>query len=58
MIAVHKHLKSIQFFIPTSFCFYNFVQKSILWVILTLVLLLTVFGPGLGLDGPGGLETP
>ena len=55
-MAVHKHLKSTQFFIPTSFCFYNFAQKSILWVVLALVL--AVFGhgagPGLGPDGPGG----
>ena len=57
-MAVHKHLKSTQFFIPTSFCFYNFVQKSILWVVLALVLLQAVLGPGLGADGPGGLETP
>ena len=58
MTAVHKHLKSTQFFIPTSFYFYNFVQKSILWVVLALVLLQAVLGPGLGPDGPGGLETP
>ena len=57
-MAVHKNLKSTQFFIPTSFCFYNFVQKSILWVVLALVLLQAVSGPGLGPDGPGGLETP
>ena len=57
-MTLNKHIKSTQVFIPTSFCFYNFVQKSILWVVLTLVLLLAVFGPGLGPDGPGGLETP
>ena len=57
-MAVHKHLKSTQFFIPTSFCSYNFAQKYILWDVLALVLLLAVFGPGLGPDGPGGLETP
>ena len=59
-MAVHKHLKSTQFFIPTSFCFFNFAQKSILWVVLALVL--AVFGhgagPGLGPDGPGGQKTP
>ena len=57
-----KNLKPTQFFIPTSFCFYNFAQKSILWVVLALVLLLTVFGagpgPGLDPDGPRGLEKP
>ena len=41
-MAVHKHLKSTQFFIPTSFCFFNFAPKSILWVVLALVL--AVFG--------------
>ena len=45
-----------------SFCFYNFAQKAILWVVLALVPLLAVFGagagPGLDPDGPGGLETP
>ncbi len=57
-MAVHKHLKSTQFFIPNSFCLYNFAQKSIAWVVLALVLLLAVFGhgagPGLGPDVPGG----
>ena len=61
-MAVHKHLKSTQFFIPNSFCLYNFAQKSIPWVVLALVLLLAVFGPGpgpgLGPDGLGDLETP
>ena len=61
-MAVHKHLKSIQFFIASSFCFYNFAQKSIVWVVLALVLLLAVFvagpWPGLDPDGPGSLETP
>ena len=61
-MAVHENLKSTQFFIPTSFCFFNFAQKSILWVVLALVLLLAVFGagpgPGLDPDGPGGPEKP
>ena len=61
-MAVHKHLKSTQFFIPNSFCLYNFAQKSISWVVLALVLLLAVFGagpgPGLDPDGPGGWEKP
>ena len=61
-MAVHKHLKPTQFFYPSSFCFYNFAQKSIVSVVLALVLLLAVFGagpcPGLDPDGPGGLETP
>ena len=41
-MAVHKHLKSTQFFIPTSFCFYNFPQKSNLWVVFALVLRLSL----------------
>ena len=61
-MAVHEHPKLAQFFIPSSFCFYNFAQKSIVSVVLALVLLLAVFGagpcPGLDPDGPGGLETP
>ena len=61
-MAVHKHLKSTQFFIPNSFSIFNFAQKSIPWVVLPLVLLLAVFGagagPGLDPDGPGGPEKP
>ena len=61
-MAVHKHLKSTQFFIPTSFCFFNSAQILIYWVVLALVLLLAVFGagpgPGLDSDGPGGQKTP
>ena len=61
-MAVQKHLKPTQFFIPNSLCFYNFAQKSIPWVVLALVLLLAVFGagpcPGLDPDGPGGPEKP
>ena len=60
-MAVLKHLKPTQFFIPNSLCFYNFAQKSIVWVVLALVLLLAVFGAGpcpeLNPDGHGGLET-
>ena len=59
-MAVHKHLKSTQFFIPISCCLYNFAQKSIPWVVLALVLLLAVFGAGPGPkldpDGAGGPE--
>ena len=59
-MAVQKHLKPTQFFIPNSLCFYNFAQKSIPWVVLALVLLLAVFGAGPGPkldpDGTGGPE--
>ena len=59
-MAAPKHVQSTHFFIPTSFCFFNFAQESILWVVLALVL--AVFGhgagPGLGPDSPGGQKTP
>ena len=44
VLEVRKHLKPTQFFIPNSVSFYNYAQKSILWVVLALVLLLAVFG--------------
>ena len=62
VLEVRKYLKPTQFFIPNSISFYNYAQKSILWVVLALVLLLAVFGtgpgPGLDPDGPGGPEKP
>ena len=62
VLEVQKNLKLTQFFIPNSFCNYNFAQKSIPWVVLALVLLLAVLsagpGPGLDPDGPGGPEKP
>ncbi len=61
VLEARKHLKPTQFFIPNSISFYNYAQKSILWVVHALVLLLAVFGAGpcprLDPDGPGGLET-
>ncbi len=60
VLEVWKHLKPTQGFIPNSFCLNNFAQKSISWIVLALVLLLAVFGaglgPGLDPDGPGGTE--
>ena len=58
VLEVRNYLKPTQLFIPNSFCFYNFAQKSIPCVVLALVLLLAVFGPGLDPDGPGGPEKP
>ena len=62
VLKVQKYLNPTKLFIPNSFCFYNFAQKSIPCVVLALVLLLAVFGPGPGPgldpDGPGGPETP
>ena len=61
-MAVHKHLKSTQFFIPTSFCFYNFAKKINPLGCPYSYLILAVFGaepgPGLDPDGPGGPEKP
>ena len=62
VLKVQKYLNPTKLFIPNSFCFYNFAQKSMPWVVLVLVLLLAIFGlgpgPGLDPDGPGSLETP
>ena len=50
------------FFIPTKFyvlnsiCFNNFPEKSVPGGVLALGLLLAVFGPGPGPDGPGCRE--
>ena len=40
------------------FYFYNDPKKSSPGVVLALGLLLAVYGPGLGPDGPGGPEKP
>ena len=40
------------------FDFYNYPQKSSPRVVLALGLLLAVYGPGPGPDGPGGQEEP
>ena len=41
-----------------DFYFYTFVHKSISGGFLALSLLLAVFGPGIGPDGPGFPKTP
>ena len=48
-----KCLKSTHFYMLNIFCFNNFPQKSSPGVVLALGLLLAVYGPGLGSDGPG-----
>ena len=58
VLAVRKKLESTHLNIPNNFCFNNFAQKSIPGVVLAHGLLLAVYGPGLGQDGPGGLEKP
>ena len=56
-------LESLKNLRPTQFCMlnifkYNFPKKSSPGVVLALGLLLHVYGPGLGPDGPGGPEKP
>ena len=68
VMAVRKYLNPTQLIIPNKFCFKNFAQKSIPGGVLALglfpgdvlalVLLLGVFGSGLGPDGPGCPEIP
>ena len=61
VLKVQKYLNPTKLFIPNSFCFYNFAEKLIPWVVLAVVLLLAVSGPEhcseVGPDGPGGPET-
>ena len=60
----HMVLDVQNFFIPTQFyminniCANNFAHKSSPRGVLGLGLLLAVYGPGLGLDGPGCPEKP
>ena len=39
VLEFRKNLKPTQFFIPNSFCFNNFAEKSTVWVVLALFLL-------------------
>ena len=58
VLEVRKNPKSTQFYMLNIFDFYNYPQKSSPGVILALGLLLAVYGPGPGPDGPGGPEKP
>ena len=58
VLDVGKHLKPTQFYMLNIFGFNNFPQKSSPGVVLALGLLLAVYGPGLGPDGPGCPEKP
>ena len=58
VLDVRKNLKPTQFYMLNILCYYNFAQKSSPWDVLALSLLLAVYGPGLGPDGPGGPEKP
>ena len=56
VLDVHKNLKPTQFYMLNNICFSNFAQKSSPGGILALGLLLAVYGPRLGQDGPGCQE--
>ena len=58
VLEVRKNLKPTKFYMLNTFGFNNFPQKSSPGVILALGLLLAVYGPGLGPDGPGCPEKP
>ena len=58
VLDVRKNLKPTQFYLLNNLCYNNFAQKSSPGGVLALGLLLAVYGPGLGPDGPGCLENP
>ena len=58
VLDVRKNLKSTQFYLLNNLCYNNFAQKSSPGGVLVLGLLLAVYGPGLGPDGPGCPEKP
>ena len=58
ILNVGNHLKPIQVYMLSNFCVTKCAQKSTPGVVLALSLLLAVYGPGLGPDGPGCPEKP
>ena len=58
VLEVRKNPKPTQFYMLNIFDFNNFPKKSSPGVVLALGLLLAVYGPGPGPDGPGGPEVP
>ena len=58
VLAVWKNLKPTQFYLLNNLCYNNLAQKSSPGGVLALGLLLAVYGPGLGPDGPGCPEKP
>ena len=56
VLKIWKNPKPTQFDILNIFDFYNFHKKSSPGDVLALGLLLAVYSPGLGPDGPGGPE--
>ena len=53
VLEVQKNLKPIKVYMLSNICYNNFAQNSSPGGVLALGLLLTVYGPGLGPDGPG-----
>ena len=58
VLEVRKSLRPTQFYMLNNLCYINFAQKSSPGAVLALGLLLAVYGPGLGPDGPGCPEKP
>ena len=58
VMEVWKCLKPTQFFMLNTSCLNNFPKKSSHGGVLALGLLLAVYVPGLGPDGPGEPEEP
>ena len=58
VLAIRKILKPTQVYMLNNICFNNFAQKPSPGGVLALGLLLAVYGPGLGPDGPGCPEKP
>ena len=58
VLDVRKNIKPTQFYLLNNLFYNNFAQKSSPGGALNLGLLLAVYGPGLGPDGPGCPEKP
>ena len=58
VLEIRKNSELTQFYMLNILGFNKFPPKSIPGVVLPLGLLLAVYGPGLGPDGPGGPEKP
>ena len=53
ILNVGNHLKPIQFYMLSNFCVTKCAQISTLGGVLALLLLLAIYGSGLGPDGSG-----
>ena len=58
VLEVGKNSKPTQFYLLNNLCFNNILKKSSPGGVLAFGLLLAVYGPGPGPDGPGGPEKP